>query len=82
MGGIWHQPHLVKNLSKPEKPVQWTLNPENVKDVIDGMYGVVNEGGTGGRARLPNCRGLRQDGLGAAGLQRFLKSAGAARAQL
>ncbi len=24
------------------------------RTVVDGMYGVVNEGGTGGRARLPN----------------------------
>ena len=30
------------------------INPENVQQVIDGMYGVVNEGGTGTRPRLPN----------------------------
>jgi penicillin-binding protein 2 len=29
------------------------LNPANVQRVVDGMYGVVNEGGTGIRARLP-----------------------------
>ena len=29
------------------------MNPDNVKDVIDGMYGVVNEGGTGVRAQIP-----------------------------
>ena len=45
---------LAKDLSKTEKPKEWTLNPDNVKAVIDGMYGVVNEGGTGTRAKLPN----------------------------
>ncbi len=29
------------------------LNLDNVQKVIYGMYGVVNEGGTGGRAKLP-----------------------------
>ncbi len=28
-----------------DKPVEWPLNPKNVKDVVSGMYGVVNEGG-------------------------------------
>jgi penicillin-binding protein 2 len=54
MGGVWHHPHLLKSTTKTEKPDVWALNPDNVKEVVDGMYGVVNEGGgTGGRARLP-----------------------------
>jgi penicillin-binding protein 2 len=53
MGGKWQQPHLVKAAGQNDKVVEWSLNQQNVKDVIDGMYGVVNEGGTGGRARLP-----------------------------
>jgi penicillin-binding protein 2 len=54
MGGVWYHPHLLKNLDKPLKPDVWHLNPDNVSKVVDGMYGVVNEnGGTGGRARLP-----------------------------
>jgi len=53
MGGVWHHPHLLKT-DKPDKPDVWALNPDNVKDIVDGMYGVVNEnGGTGIRARLP-----------------------------
>ncbi len=48
MGGVWHHPHLVEELDKTEKPDQWPLDPDHVKDVVDGMYGVVNEpGGTG-----------------------------------
>jgi penicillin-binding protein 2 len=54
MGGVWHRPHLLTADSKTEKPHQWALSPDHVKDVVDGMFGVVNEGGTGGRARLPN----------------------------
>ena len=52
-GGVWHRPRLVA--SQPDKVVDWKLDPKNVKDIVDGMYGVVNEpGGTGIRARLPN----------------------------
>jgi penicillin-binding protein 2 len=53
MGGVWHVPHLAKSLTAAEKPHEWALDPDNVKKVVYGMYGVVNEGGTGGRARLP-----------------------------
>jgi penicillin-binding protein 2 len=53
MGGVWHVPHLTRALTKTEKPHEWVLNPDNVHRVVYGMYGVVNEGGTGVRARLP-----------------------------
>ncbi|MBM3774470.1 MAG: penicillin-binding protein 2 [Acidobacteria bacterium] len=54
LGGVWHYPHLVKNETGRHPPHQWALNPENVRLIADGMYGVVNEaGGTGGRSRLP-----------------------------
>lgn len=51
-GGVWQRPHLIKGqTSEPARRAE--LNLENVRKVIDGMYAVVNEGGTGGRARLP-----------------------------
>jgi len=53
MGGVWHTPHLLMKDTPNEKPHEWALNPENVHKVVYGMYGVVNEGGTGGRARIP-----------------------------
>ncbi|MGA2714065.1 MAG: penicillin-binding protein 2 [Bryobacteraceae bacterium] len=54
MGGVWHTPHLLISGTKTEKPHEWALNPENVRNVVDGMYGVVNEaGGTGVRAKIP-----------------------------
>jgi len=46
VGCVWHHPHLVRELDATEKPDAWPLDPDHVKDVIDGMYGVVNEGGT------------------------------------
>ncbi|MFN0170050.1 MAG: penicillin-binding protein 2 [Bryobacteraceae bacterium] len=52
IGGAWHRPHLVK-LEKQEKPRVWALQPENVRKVVDGMFAVVNPGGTGIRARIP-----------------------------
>jgi penicillin-binding protein 2 len=52
MGGVWHHPHLVRELGAAEKPDEWALDPVHVKDVVDGMFGVVNEGGTGGYAQL------------------------------
>jgi penicillin-binding protein 2 len=53
VGGMWHQPHLVKAMGRTERPTRVDLNPENIKTVVDGMFGVVNEGGTGAAARLP-----------------------------
>ena len=53
MGGVWHRPHLLLAATKNEKPHEWALNQENVKKIVSGMYGVVNEGGTGVRAKLP-----------------------------
>jgi penicillin-binding protein 2 len=51
MGGVWYKPHLVKGKTDP--PREWALDPSNVQKVVDGMYAVVNGGGTGARSRLP-----------------------------
>lgn len=54
-GGKWYKPHLVAG----ENPVllrQGHFNPENLQQVISGMYGVVNEGGTGRAAYLPDVK--------------------------
>ena len=53
VGGVWYKPHLVKK----EAPVvvrRAHFNPENLQQVISGMCAVVNEGGTGRAAALPN----------------------------
>ena len=53
IGGTWFQPHLVKLAAQPEPVRQGNWNPMNVASVVSGMYGVVNEGGTGAVAALP-----------------------------
>ncbi len=46
MGGVFYQPHLLKDFS-PVKVTRFPLSENTVEQVTDGMYGVVNEGGTG-----------------------------------
>ena len=71
MGGVWHRPHLVKAGASRTSRSSGRSNPDNVKDVVDGMYGVVNEGGAPGvRARMPGIEVCGKTGYGAAGLQR------------
>jgi penicillin-binding protein 2 len=55
VGGLWFRPHLVKN----EAPVllrKGNFDSEKLQEVISGMYGVVNEGGTGRAAALPSIK--------------------------
>ena len=51
-GGVWYKPHLVKTAAAPEPVRRADFRPENVRTVVDGMYGVVNEGGTGSSAQV------------------------------
>lgn len=53
MGGVWYRPHLVKTATPPEPVRRADFKPENIATVISGMYGVVNEGGTGASAQVP-----------------------------
>ena len=53
VGGTWHTPHLVKSDTMAAKSVTWPLDPTHVQDVVDGMYGVINEGGTGAQSVIP-----------------------------
>ena len=53
MGGVWHAPHLTLEQDRKEPPRRVEFNPDHVASVIYGMYGVVNEGGTGARAQMP-----------------------------
>ena len=79
LGGVWHHPHLLKGLDQAETPDQWKLNPGNVKGVVDGMYGVVNEGGTGVRARLPNVEVAGKTGTAQLASNDYLKGTSAGR---
>ncbi len=46
MDGVFYQPHLLKDFANP-KVVHFPIAQKTVAEVVDGMYGVVNEGGTG-----------------------------------
>ena len=60
-GGVWQRPHLVsyeelrslRPSFQPDEPRRLPLNPENIKKIASGLWAVVNEGGTGVRARIP-----------------------------
>ena len=54
-GGKWYKPHVIENQA-PVLLRQGNFNPDNLQQVISGMYGVVNEGGTGRAAALPNIK--------------------------
>ena len=75
VGGVWHPPHLVKDAPNLAAPRRGDLNLENIQKVIDGMYGVVNEGGTGGARRTPGHRSVRQNRHRAAGFERHCSKA-------
>ncbi len=52
-GAKWYQPHLIREAA-PREPVRsagW--KQESIERVVSGMYGVVNEGGTGAAAMIP-----------------------------
>jgi penicillin-binding protein 2 len=52
-GGVWFKPHLVKTASQPEPVRRAEFRPDSLAAVVSGMYGVVNEGGTGSTAQIP-----------------------------
>ena len=60
MGGTWHRPHLVAHddlrALRPEyetsDPIAVELNKRHLETIRQGMWAVVNDGGTGGRARI------------------------------
>ena len=60
-GGVFHRPHLVSDhelaqlgMDPPaEKPRHFPLSSGTLQAVCSGMWGVVNEGGTGAGARVP-----------------------------
>lgn len=54
VGGVWYKPHLVRDAARQEPMRRADFQPANLEKVVYGMFGVVNEGGTGTSARLPN----------------------------
>lgn len=52
-GATWYQPHLVKRAAPPEPVRRANFRQANLDRVVAGMFGVVNEGGTGASAMIP-----------------------------
>jgi len=80
MGGAWYKPHFVKG--QGSKPRTAKLDPVNVQKVVEGMYAVVNEGGTGVRARLPGLEVCGKTGSAQVVSNEFVKARGKTKSQL
>jgi penicillin-binding protein 2 len=80
-GGVWQKPHLVKDPAKIE-PRRGDVTLENVNHVIYGMYGVVNQGGTGGAARLPGIEVCGKTGTAQLASNQLIRSSAKLAAEL
>ncbi len=52
-GGVWMRPHLVKEAKNMQPARRADIKLEDAADVVNGMWGVVNESGTGAASRIP-----------------------------
>jgi len=61
MGGVWHRPHLIPDDEaarllpnyEPSVPDKVDVQPHELDPIIRGLWRVVNDGGTGVRAKIP-----------------------------
>ena len=53
LGGVWHAPHIKLNQGQRAAPRLAQFQVDHAVQIVDALYGVVNDGGTGGRARIP-----------------------------
>ena len=53
MGGVWHQPHIVVSAGAKTEPRVANLGVRHAVRIVNAMWAVVNDHGTGVRARLP-----------------------------
>ncbi|MGO9243132.1 MAG: penicillin-binding protein 2 [Bryobacteraceae bacterium] len=72
--GVWMRPHLVEDGRRPQVDHTAAISPLNLGKVLDGMCGVVNEGGTGASARLPDIMLCGKTGSSQRASNDFLKT--------
>ncbi len=59
-GGVWQRPHLLALEERsaidpgyePPEPVRFDLSARHLRTIVNGLWGVVNGGGTGARAQI------------------------------
>lgn len=78
IGGKWYRPHTLKG-AKPELVREGHFDPDNVTQVVSGMSAVVNEGGTGHAAALPNIKVGGKTGTAQLASNQLLKGTAAGR---
>lgn len=73
MGGVWYTPHVVADPARRETPRHVEFKPENLAQVVNGMFGVVNEGGTGRLAQVAGIEVCGKTGTSQLGSNELLK---------
>jgi penicillin-binding protein 2 len=78
-GGVWMKPHVVRESKTMEPARRANINIENAMQVVNGMYGVVNEGGTAALSRIPGLEFCGKTGSAQLASNEFLKGTAAGR---
>lgn len=78
-GGVWMKPHVVRESKAMEPARRANINIENALQVVNGMYGVVNEGGTAAASRIPGLEFCGKTGSAQLASNEVLKGTAAGR---
>jgi penicillin-binding protein 2 len=72
IGGHWFAPHLLSD-TRPKILREGHLNPDNVREIVSGMYDVVNGNGTAHGAIIPGLRVCGKTGSAQVASNKFTK---------